>query len=262
MEVAFNMFGVWIPTLLAIALRLVGMFMLAPVFSHSVVPVKLRIPLALVMALAITARMSAPATLPASGSAMAATLAIELMIGLSVGYAARLIFTAVQLGAFHVGQQMGLSLGETFNPFAAELGGPVRSVFVMLSLAIFLLIGGHRALIGSLVSSFDILPPISGGTAQSLLTMVVGLLGASFALALKVAAPVLVAMLLATVAMGMLQKTMPQCNLLSTHLPIRTLVGLVVLAASLGVLLPLMQQAVDVLTDGIAAFAQASAVGG
>ena len=41
-----------------------------------------------------------------------------------------------------------------------------------------------------------------------------------------------------------------------------TLIGLVVLAASLGVLLPLVQQAVDVLTDGIAAFAQASAAGG
>ena len=107
----------------------------------------------------------------------------------------------------------------------------------------------------------DVSEPGINWVALSVAT-VVGLLGASFALALKVAAPVLVAMLLATVAMGMLQKTMPQCNLLSTHLPIHTLVGLTVLAASLGVLLPLMQQAIDVLTNGIAAFAQASAAGG
>ena len=61
-------------------------------------------------------------------------------------------------------------------------------------------------------------------------------------------------MLLATVAMGLLQKTLPQCNILSTHLPARALLGLVALAGSVAVLQPVLAAAVDSLVKSIAAF--------
>ena len=52
-------------------------------------------------------------------------------------------------------------------------------------------------------------------------------------LALKVAAPVLIAMLLATVAMGFLHRAMPASHILSTGLPVRAMVGLLVMALGL-----------------------------
>ena len=81
------------------------------------------------------------------------------------------------------------------------------------------------------------------------------MLTSSFALALKAAAPVLVAMLLATVAMGMLQKTLPQCNLLSTYLPVRALLGMVALAGSIVLIRPLLKIAVEELLERIAGLA-------
>ncbi|MHC4295010.1 MAG: hypothetical protein ACYSTL_05440 [Planctomycetota bacterium] len=53
--------------------------------------------------------------------------------------------------------------------------------------------------------------------------------------------------------MGLLQKTIPQCNLLSTHLPIRALVGLTVLAGSIVVLAPLLDASVEYLVGEISA---------
>ncbi|MCK4602241.1 MAG: flagellar biosynthetic protein FliR, partial [Phycisphaerae bacterium] len=105
-----------------------------------------------------------------------------------------------------------------------------------LAIVIFLAIGGHRVLIAAVLKTFDTVPVMSLSAGGAILKMIVALLGTSFALALKVAAPAIVALLLATVAMGLLQKTMPQFNLFSTGLPIRALLGLLALAAALAYL--------------------------
>jgi flagellar biosynthetic protein FliR len=139
----------------------------------------------------------------------------------------------VELGAWHVSQQMGLSLADAYG--RRDGGGPIATTGLLrlLAVVIFLAIGGHRHLISGLFGSFGVLPLQGPLPCGRLLTLVVGLLAASFVVALKIAAPVLIALLLATVVFGFLQKTMPQCNILSTNLPARALVGLAVLAAAL-----------------------------
>jgi flagellar biosynthetic protein FliR len=79
------------------------------------------------------------------------------------------------------------------------------------------------------------------GAATAMLAM-------SFVLALKVAAPVLAAILIATAAAGLIQKTMPQLNILTVGLPVRAMLGLAVLAASLAMLAPLLESALGILT--------------
>jgi len=107
-------------------------------------------------------------------------------------------------------------------------------MFQILVVVIFLGIGGHRMLVASVLKTFQVVPLAGFAPGQAMLDMAVSLLGASFVLALKVAAPVLVALLGATAAMAMIQRTVPQCNLLSVGFPVRVLLGLLVLALSLG----------------------------
>jgi len=244
-------YTVWLPTLMLAALRLAGMVMVAPVFAAAAVPIKLRAATALVMSLAVVARMTGPAQVPTADAELLLACCAELLIGAGIGYAARLIFAGVQLGAFHIAQQMGLALGEVFNPLAAETAGIIRSLLAILSVAIFVLIGGHRALVSGLLRTFQAVPLASGAPGQSLLAVAVNMLAGSFVLALKVAGPVLITMLLATVAMGLLQKALPQCNLLSTHLPIRALLGLAALAVLIAAVEPPLAAAVELLTDQI-----------
>ena len=150
-----------------------------------------------------------------------------------IGYAASLIFVGVELGAAHIGAQMGISLGEMFGASGDGSAGPVSTLFRLVALVVFLSIGGHRQLLAALLGTFDVVPVGGVVSVDGLLPAVVSLLGVSFMLALKVAAPVLVALLLATVAMGLLQRTLPQCHILSTGLPVRAMLGLVVMALSL-----------------------------
>jgi flagellar biosynthetic protein FliR len=248
---------IWAPTLLLVAARLIGMLMLAPVFAHRVVPVKLRLAAALVMSLAVVARLDAPVLATSRVSTLLAMLAGEAALGATIALAAAAVFAGVELAALHMSQQMGIALADVYNPSAGQMHGTVRALLGLLAIAIFLLIGGHRALIGSLLRTFELLPPPAAVLGDDLLAMLTGVLAASFALAVKVAAPVLTAMLLATVALGLIQRTLPQMNLLSTHLPVRVLIGLAALAATIGVLDPLLSGAVDSLTERIILLIQA-----
>ena len=232
---------VW--TLLLVAARVGGLFVVAPVVSRTAVPVRLRLFMSVAVAIAVVGRLGAPITAPSSLGGLALAVGAELMIGAAMGYAARLVFAGVEMGAVYVGQQMGVSLIEALNPLSDDESGTTRRLFEMLAIVIFLAIGGHRQLISALMGSFEIAPVGAGPSAASMLTMATALLAASFALALKVAAPVLVTLLLATVAMGLLQRSILPLNIFSIGFPIYAMLGLLTLAAAIAVLSPLIDSA-------------------
>ena len=169
--------------------------------------------------------------------------AVEAAIGATIGYAARLIFAGIQIGAFHIAQQMGLSLSQVFDPLGEDSSDAVSQLAVMLGIVIFLAIGGHRALIGAMMRTYQVLPAGEVFAGVGIVSAVTALLTSSFVLALKVAAPALVTFLVLTAALGFLQRTLPQCHILSVGLPIRAAVGLLVLAGGLWVMQWVIQDA-------------------
>lgn len=247
----------WAPTLVLAAARAVGLLLIGPVFGQAAVPVRLRIAMGLVVALAVVGRLARPAAPPAGWVDLSGAVACEAAIGLVIGYAARVVFAGVELAALYVGQQAGVLLGEVYGG-GGEAGGPVRRLFLLLMLVVFLLIGGHRVLIRALLATFATVPLRSFAADEALLERTVAVLAASFELALRLAAPVIVALLLATAALGMVQRTIPQLHLLSAGLPLRVLLGLVAMGLTLLIFVPLMEEAWAGLSGRIAGLVRAS----
>jgi flagellar biosynthetic protein FliR len=231
------------PVLLLAIARMAGIFMVAPVFSHTAVPVRLRLFMAVVAAVAVVGRLGGAAYAPADAFGLLTAAGLELMIGAAVGYAARLVFAGVEMGAAYIGQQMGVGLIEALNPLAEEDSGASRRLFEMLAIVVFLAIGGHRALLSGLLATFDAAPLAGGPSSSALLGTITGLLGASLGLALKIASPVLIALILATVAMGLVQRSVPQLNIFSVGFPVYAMLGLLALAGALAVMAPLIESA-------------------
>ena len=187
---------------------------------------------------------------------LAVALSLEAAIGAAIGYLARLVFVGVELAAAHVGQQMGLGLAEVFHPLHEDASQAVGRLLEMTVVVIFLAIGGHRLLLSAMLNTFHVLPAgfarLGGNgvwpSCQAALKAATAMLATSFALALKLAAPVLAAILMTTAAAGLVEKTLPQLNILTVGLPIRALLGLAVLAVSLAVLAPLIGEAVEAVT--------------
>jgi flagellar biosynthetic protein FliR len=157
----------------------------------------------------------------------------EFMVGMVLGFAISFVMNAFIIAGELIGIQMGINLISALDPVA---GGqvPILGQFMgLLGMLIFLAIDGHHMMFEALVASFQLVPPMhvhfSGFLVESVLKLGVGM----FVLALKVGAPVMTAVFIVTLGMGILGRTIPQLNVMLNNVPITIGVGLLVLGLSL-----------------------------
>jgi len=225
-----------LPRFALVLVRVTGLLLTAPILGSEVVPVRIRAGFAAVVAM-LMFPLVAP-TLPAEMSlgTVLAGLPGELLIGLTMGLALGLVFVGVQIAGMVVGQQAGMALGEVYNPVMDSDSSVLGQTFFLTALAIFVLVGGHRELMRALLDTYATIPVLSYRVQPATLELVTDVLTGAYALGLRMAAPVLISLLIATLVTGFLSRTMPQLNILSIGFPIRALISLglcgFVLAAS------------------------------
>jgi len=218
-----------VPTFVLVFFRTASMLLSAPLFGSARIPRMVKVLMALVLALGVMPGVAGPNPRPDTPWALALGIGGEIIFGAALGLGLTFTFVAVTWAGGMIGQQLGFNLGETFDPQFGGGASVVGDLYAMLTLVIFLLIRGHHVLIRSLRDSFDALPLMSVGMTRSLFELLLGLLQAATLLAFRMAAPVLVTMLIVDLALGFLGKTMPQFNLMSSGISIRSVMGMVVL---------------------------------
>jgi len=218
-----------VPAFVLVFFRLAGMMVAAPLFGSARVPRRVKVGFALVLAMCLTPTLSSRPSLPQTTWELAAGIGGELIFGLAIGSALGFVFVAVNWAGDIIGQQMGLGIAQAFDPQFGQSGSVVGDLYFYLTLGIFLLARGHHAFLTGVRASFDALPLMSIGMGKGLLDLVVGLLQSATMLAMQLAGPMLVTMLAVDVVLGFLSKTIPQINVMSAGLPLRSLVGIVVL---------------------------------
>ena len=215
--------------------RISGLVMIAPVFGSADVPVRIRGLLALALALVIlpTNWGSSPPE-PATLLDFLTMVATEVILGFALGAGVWLLLMGVQLGGMLVSQASGLSLADVFNP-NLDSSTPVLGHFLyLIATAIFLTIGGHRALIAALLESFSTVPLGQSPLTLMLPEMLNDITAQSFNLAIRVAAPGVAALLLATVVLGMIGRALPQLNVMIVGVGLNAMLAAGVLALSMG----------------------------
>ncbi len=233
-----------LPVWTLVFFRLTGLFVVAPLFSSASVPARFRVMWALALSLCIypvlldrpaTAAMIEPmlhGNLPLW--LLPVAIVMELLIGTVIGYGASLPLVGMQLAGQMIDQQVGTGLAGLINPDAGgEQTGVFGDFYFLLATAILLMIGGHRVILSALLDSYQQVPLAGFRPDPRLAGLLVGLLTSMFEMALRVAAPLLCLVFLETVATGFLARTVPQFNLMSVGFPLRIMVGLMILGASL-----------------------------
>jgi flagellar biosynthetic protein FliR len=144
------------------------------------------------------------------------------------------VFVAAQWAGEMIGTQMGLNLGQTLNPQYGGGGSVIGDLYFYLAILIFLAIGGHMALIKGVFDSFSELPLLSVSLNHSLFDLVVSVFQGAMVLAMQLAAPMLITMLVVDMVLGFVGKTVPQLNIMTAGISVRALVGMLVLIISVG----------------------------
>jgi flagellar biosynthetic protein FliR len=208
-----------------------AMFVAAPVFGATFVPVQLRLILAL--ALGIPALNATTIVLPEGGLASiegVMLVAGEAMAGLAIGFAVQIGFSAAVVAGELIGNAMGLGFAAMMDPTTGQQNPAISQFLSILGTFLFLSIGGHLALAATVVESYRALPPGDAWISAESLHGLVAFGGVLFAAGLSIALPVAFAIVLVQLVMGMLSRTAPQLNLFSVGFPAALLAGLVLLA--------------------------------
>ena len=165
---------------------------------------------------------------------LAILLAREGMIGLFIGTVVQFLVTGVQMAGELMTGTGGMQLGDSIDPTTSSTMPTPAKLIGMLVVAVMIAIGGHRMLITSLIDSFHAMPPGRVELHDSMMSMVMSQLGMSLGAGIRVAAPVVAAMLLCNLITGLISRTLPQINVLAIGLSINSLALLAVGAFSIG----------------------------
>ena len=221
---------------LLVLARVAGLVLAAPLFGHMLVPPRVRVGLAAMLAVALAPAVVAATPVPAVPAnlwQLGGMVGVESAIGVLLGVVAQFLFAGVQLGRELAGMQMGFGLSNLIDPSSHAHTTVVAQWQQLMALLVFLVLDVHHLLIRALLSSFTAAPP--GTLALAALDVRGALVLAAdlFTVAIRIAAPVLVALLLTNGALGVLARTIPQLNVFVVGFPVNAGVGLLVLGASL-----------------------------
>jgi flagellar biosynthesis protein FliR len=212
--------------------RVAAMMLFAPLFGSSRVPKRVRVMLALILAGSIVPGLPV-VEMPGDTWGVTASIAGEMSFGIAMGMLISFVFIAAQWAGEIVGQQMGFNLGEVFDPQFGGAGSLIGDMYFMLTLVVFLTVGGHYALLQGLRASFDSFPLGSLGMTAPLYDTLISFFDGVTAFAIRLAAPMLLTMLVVDLALGLIGKMMPQLNVMAMGLSLRSALGLVVVVCGL-----------------------------
>lgn len=216
-----------------VVFRVAGMMLFMPLFGSGNVPRQVKSLLCIIIAAALVPTVPVPAQLPESTWALALGIGGEMMFGLSLGMIVSLVFITAQWAGEIIGQQMGLNMSEIFDPQFGARGSVVSGMFFMLTTIIFLAMNGHHAVLRGLRDSFVALPLLSVGVSPDIFELLIGLLAGATSLAVRLAAPMLLTMLVVDLVLGVVGKTMPQFNIMTAGLSMRSGIGMFLLILGL-----------------------------
>jgi flagellar biosynthetic protein FliR len=217
-----------------LSMRIGGILMAGPIFSHRSIPRRITMAMTLGLTVVLMPLMSG-VSLPQTESLIELIFLClkEVFVGVIIGLAFTIIFLGIRLAGSVVGYQIGFAMVNVVDPNSPNPVSILGEFWFLLATLIFLTINGHHVIIGALVDSFRIIPLGVATPSGQVGEWFLKYSSFVFVLAIKFAAPVIITIFLTEVAMGVLARTMPQMNIFIVGFPLKIFVGLFLVGASL-----------------------------
>lgn len=233
MPVGLLHYEMLLPSFGLVLARVAGLVLSVPVLSHRQMPRVVRIWLAVTLAL-----MTFPIVTPYLPTSlglgqMAVGMVTEFIIGEVLGFAAAMTLMAAQIAGGLISQQSGLALSTVLNPMFEEESTVLDQLWFFAALMFFLALHGHVAVVNVLLGSFKSVPPLMARFDGTLADLMTALVHSMFESALRLAGPAILALLLTSLVLGFLTKTMPQLNVMTVGFGFKILIGMAAMALSI-----------------------------
>ena len=208
-------------------IRVGVLFFLLPFFGARNIPAMWKVGFSLLTALILFPVVPPPPAFPRTILEVVLGVASEVLLGFVLAIGVRMLFAAVELAGQFIGFQMGFNMASAMDP---ETGGQstVMSQFLYLfTILIFFSLNGHHMFIRALAASFYKVPPDSFHLNTSVVGALVKVSGDMFLIAIKMAAPIMIALFLSNLCLGIVARTVPQVNVLMIGFPLNIFLGMI-----------------------------------
>ena len=221
---------------LLVLLRVGALMVVAPIFGHRHWLARAKVGLALMIAVVLFPMVAdQPLDLPTGIFPYAFLMVREVLMGVVLGFTVLLLFVAIQFAGQLAGLQMGFGIVNVIDPQSSNQVSIIGQFLNILAILLLLTLDGHHMILSGLVTSFETIPLGGVSFQDGLMFKLMDLTAQVFIIAVKISAPILMALFLVTAAMGVLARTVPQMNVFLIGFPLQIGVGL----AALVIVLPL-----------------------
>jgi flagellar biosynthetic protein FliR len=216
--------------------RISPLFILAPLFSNRLIPARAKSIVAVALAVGIwpiAAHAGTRHHIDLDALPFAALMIKEVLVGVVFSLILATLTAAMATAGSLLDTFIGFSFGSLVDPISGNNSSLISNLYTMLAVMVFVTIGGDSWVIQGLARTYDAVPlldsPSIASATQGVQMAFAGILPA----AVMVAAPVLLAVLLTDVALGIVARIVPSLNVFSVGFSAKIAVGLTVMAASL-----------------------------
>lgn len=213
--------------------RISAMMMAAPVFGARMMPVRIRIMMAVSVSFLTVPLLPPLPAVDLISFAAAGILFQQILIGVATGLIIQMVFQSLVIAGEAIANGMGLGFARMVDPANGVQVPVISQFFVIIATLLFVILNGHLLLIQLMIRSFEILPIAETGLSLPAIKAVVSWASQMFIGGLMVALPAVTALLVVNIAMGVITRAAPQLNIFAVGFPLMILLGFIFLAATL-----------------------------
>ena len=223
----------WIAGLIWPLTRILGLIASAPLFGNAGVPMSIKVALGVLLAAVIAPTVGdIPAVDPTSWAGIL-ILVKELLIGVAMGFAMRIVFAAIEYAGEVASMTMGLGFAVFFDPNSRGRSAAVAQFLALVATMAFLAVNAHLVLLAALAESFVSMPISSTPFSNNAPLELARWGGRIFSAGLQLSLPIVAALLITNVALGILTRAAPQLNIFGIGFPVTLGVGFLTLSLTL-----------------------------
>ena len=210
---------------LLVLIRIGGIVITAPIFGSSNIPAQIKIVIILIFSLVLHPFLPDPEVLPNQTHHFLLLVASELLIGLVLGMIGKLLFAAVEFAGAMTGFQMGLSIANVFDPATMQQVSLVSRLESLVASLVFLSLDGPALVVQAMVRSYQLLPVGQANMSDGLAGELIRLSSGIFSIGFQLGAPLIVALLITNLILGLLSRSVPQIQIFVVGFPLTLMLG-------------------------------------
>lgn len=244
----FNNYQIFI----LVFIRTSGIFLVSPLFSSENIPNMVKVGFSILLTYVIS--LSLPLTFESEGIHWLALLIRELLVGSIIGFIGYIFFTAFYVMGQMIDMNIGFGMVNVVDPQSRIQVPLMGNFYYILAFLLLLMVDGHHLIIKALIDSYEYIPIGTFIYSDKVFYIILNSMIKTFEIGLKLSLPIVAIIFLTDIILGVLARTIPQMNVFVVGMPLKLLIGLLVLLIGFNIFFNGLEGIFELIVDYIYKF--------